>query len=248
MALKSAFLLFLIIVLSQYFNETYASGKYLQDTVFQYNSKLNKEKLESLKSSDKYVYSLEESQTNWWSDFKEWLALQWKKIFGEEFDTNSFWGKFFDILPYIILAIAVVLLVWFITRSNPGNQIMRQHQNSKVILTEEDELLMKRNLDKLANEAIDQKNYRLAVRYLYLNCIKRLDIKNIIRYANDKTNYEYIKEIEFSEISKTFNKLTLVYEQIWYGQLIFDKTYFQHFKDEYDKFHQSLENKQYAKA
>ena len=66
---------------------------------------------------------------------------------------------------------------------------------------------MKRNLDKLADEAIDQKDFRLAVRYLYLNCIKRLDIKNIIRYANDKTNYEYLKEIQFSEISRTFKSL-----------------------------------------
>ena len=246
MRFKTVIFLFFLLFSKVHFSYTIGSNDISKSIVYQDDSIIDEQKLEFIK--DNYDYSIEETQTNWWTEFKEWLAIQWQRIFGEPFDPDSFWGKFFEVLPYIVLAIALVLLVWFIATSNPGNQIMRQYQNSRVILTEEDELLMKRNLDKLANEAIDQKDFRLAVRYLYLNCIKRLDIKNIIRYANDKTNYEYIKEIQFSEISNTFRTLTLVYEQIWYGQLVFDETYFQQFKDEYDKFHQSLENKQYAKA
>lgn len=246
MRFKTAICLFFIFFFNNIYSYTVALSKSLEYTVIQDNMYIDNEKLKAIK--DNYDYSQEEKQINWWTDFKEWLAIQWQKIFGEEFDPNSFWAKFFDVLPYIIIAFAFVLLVWFISRSNPGNQIMRQYKNSRVILSKEEELLMRRNLEKLADEAIDHKNYRLAVRYLYLNSIKRLDLKNIIHYANDKTNYEYVKEIQFSEISKIFKTLTLVYEQIWYGQMIFDDTYFQKFKQEYDKFHQTLEHKQYAKA
>ncbi len=248
MRFKTVILLSFLLCSGLSFYSTYALNIIVKSTEIQKDDILDIEKLESLKNNEDYNYNQEDSQTNWWTDFKEWLAIQWERVFGEPFEPNSLWGMFFEILPYIIIAIALILIVWFIAKNNPGNQIMRQHQNSKVILNEEEELLMKRNLDKLSEDAINQKQYRLAVRYLYLNCIKRLDIKNIIGYANDKTNYEYVKEIQFSEISKPFKTLTLAYEQIWYGQLVFDDMYFEKFKHEYDNFHQKLDQKVYAQA
>lgn len=206
----------------------------------------NQEKLESLKSDDSYDYSVEKNSTSWWTDFKEWLNAQWQKLFGDDYDPNSIWFKFLEILPYIVIAFAFVLLVWFLARSNPGSQVMRQHNKSKVILSEEEELLMKRDLERLAEEAISQQELRQAIRYFYLHCIKRLDMKRIIRYSNEKTNYEYLKEIKFDEISKTFRSLTLSYEQIWYGHLVFDEVYFKKFKQQYQNFHNLLDQKQYA--
>lgn len=204
-------------------------------------------KLEEAKTNDDYDYSLEQSQTNWWSEFKEWLSIQWRNLFGQSLD-SSFWLFVYKVLPYLVLTAALVFLVWFIVRSNPGNQIMRQHDASKVTLTEEEELLMKRNLDKLADEAIENKQYRLAIRYMYLNCIKRLDLKGIIKYANDKTNFEYLREIEFKPLSREFKQLTIAYEQTWYGQLQFDEVYFKTLKQQYEAFHEHLDQKEYAQV
>jgi hypothetical protein len=209
---------------------------------------LDTDKLEELRNSDDYNYNEKEELSNWWTDFKEWLWLQVKKIFGEDTDPDSFIFGLIGLLPYLVPAIAIIIIVWLILKTNPGSQVMRQHNTSKVILTEEEELLMQRNLNKLAEEAIKNKELRLAVRYLYLNCIKRLDMKRIIRYANEKTNYEYIKEIKFSEVSQQFKSLTLTYEQIWYGQMVFDEIYFQKYKGKYDHFQSLLDQKQYAKA
>lgn len=218
---------------------------YYHINIYQKDNVIDKDKLESLK--DDYDYSQNEYKANWWIDFKEWFSIQWQKFFGD-INLNSFWLKLFDILPYIILVIAVVLIIWLIVHNNPGSQIMHQHKKSKVILSEEEELLMKRNLNKLAEEAILKKEYRFAVRYLYLNCIKGLDLKNIIRYTNDKTNYEYVNEIKSNETSKIFKSLTLYYEQIWYGQMVFDESYFKQFKNQYHEFEQNLEKQNYAKA
>ena len=71
-------------------------------------------------------------------------------------------------------------------------------------------------------------------------------MKRIITYANDKTNYEYIKEIKINEISRKFGSLTLTYEQIWYGHMVFDEVYFEKFKQQYSNFHSILDQKQYA--
>lgn len=221
-------------------NDTYTTV--IQDSI----SLFDKEKLESFKADDNYNYSEKKNATNWWTDFKEWLSAQWQKLFGENYDSNSLLFKILRALPYLIIPLAFVLLVWFLARSNPGSQVMRQHNRSKVILTEEEELLMKRDLETLAEEAVTNHEYRLAVRYLYLHCIKRLDMKRIINYANEKTNFEYIREIKSNEISRTFKSLTLSYEQIWYGQMVFDEVYFEKFKQQNKTFHIILDQKQYA--
>lgn len=208
----------------------------------------NAERLEELKASDNYDYNEELETSNWWTEFKEWLLIQLKKIFGSDFSPDSFIVKFINALPYIIPAIAVIIIVWYIIKVNPGSQVMRQHNSSKVILTEEEELLMQKNLDGLASQAITNKEFRLAVRYMYLNCIKRLDMKRIIRYAYDKTNYEYVKEIQFSEVSIQFKTLTLSYEQIWYGQMVVNDPYFLKYRLRYENFQKLLDQKQYAKG
>jgi hypothetical protein len=206
----------------------------------------DQEKLESYKADDDFDYTEKAEQSNWWTDFKEWLNAQWQKLFGENYNPDSFWFLLLSKLPYLIIPLAFVLLVWFLARSNPGNQIMRQHNRSKVILSEEEELLMKRDLESLAEEAMSNEEYRPAIRYLYLHCIKRLDMKRIISYANDKTNYEYVKEIKVDELARIFKSLTLSYEQIWYGHMVFDMVYFEKYKKQYQGFHNILDQKEYA--
>ncbi|QTY28091.1 hypothetical protein [Flavobacterium sp. CS20] len=243
-------LLFLLTLFSLYFsfsfNSVDNSSHLFSNFVSQDKDIFDQETLDKLKTDDDYNYSIE-SQTNWWSEFKEWLGTQWRNLFGQSID-SSFWFFIFKVLPYLILVVAVVFLIWFIARSNIDNQIMRQHKTSKVTLTEEEELLMTRNLEKMADKAIENQQYRLAIRYLYLNSIKRLDLKGIIKYTNDKTNFEYLREIEFNELSKIFKHLTIAYEQTWYGQMQFDEVYFQNLQQQYEAFHNLLDQKQYAQA
>ncbi len=208
----------------------------------------DEDRLKELRTNEDYDYTENKVSDNWWNEFKEWLWIKLQKLLGDDVGTDSILFKILKLLPYIIPAIAVVIIVWYIIKTNPGSQVMRQHNKSKVILTEEEELLMERDLDRLADEAIANKELRVAVRYLYLSCIKRLDMKRIIRYANEKTNYEYVKEIQFVEVAKQFKNLTLAYEQIWYGQMVFDQAYFQKYKSKIEKFHSLLDQKQYAKA
>lgn len=241
-----AFIFFFCILFSNYNYSNSSDNTDLSRQNQDSKNLFDQEKLDNFKADEVYNYSEEKNAVNWWTDFKEWLSAQLQKLFGDDYDPNSLWFKLLEILPYVVIAFAFVLLVWFLARSNPGSQVMRQHHKSKVILTEEEELLMKRDLERLAEEAISQKELRHAIRYFYLHCIKRLDMKRIIRYSNEKTNYEYVKEIEFDEISRTFRSLTLSYEQIWYGHMVFDEAYFNNFKQQYQSFHNLLDQKQYA--
>jgi len=205
------------------------------------------EKLEELKNDEDYNYEELDNQTSLWTDFKEWLMSRLQKLLGIE-DLTGFWQFVFDVLPYVALFVFLGIIVWYLVKYNTGSQIMRQHDKSKVTLTEEEELLMKRDLEDLANQAISNENYRLAVRYLYLNCLKRLDMKRLVRFSNEKTNFDYVKEIKQAEIASGFKTITIAYEQIWYGGLVFDNHYFVKIKHYIENFHQKLDQFSYAKA
>jgi hypothetical protein len=205
------------------------------------------EKLKNFKENEDFNYAENEEKSGLWTDFKEWLYSILKKFFGIG-DDSGFWTAFFEILPYLAMLLFVVILVWYLVRFNMGSQIMRQHVKSNVTLTEEEELLMTKNLQELAEKAIEEKQYRLAVRYLYLDCIKRLDTKRLIRYTNDKTNFDYVREIQSNALSPHFKSLTISYEQIWYGQMVFDQVYFSRLVDYFTEFHHKLDQKSYGTA
>ena len=78
-------------------------------------------------------------------------------------------------------------------------------------------MIKNKDLFKLIKQAIELKNYRLAVRYYYLNILKQLEGKQLIVYEQQKTNEDYINEISKENIKKSFEKLTRLYDFVWYG-------------------------------
>ena len=96
------------------------------------------------------------------------------------------------------------------------------------------------NLDKLLKKAIDNKNFRLAIRYYYLTALKGLSGKEIIDYHKDKTNSEYLFEIENIAIRTEFSYLSYVYSNVWYGEFPVDETSFIITQNKYQKFLNSL--------
>ena len=77
--------------------------------------------------------------------------------------------------------------------------------------------------DILIQEALQNKDYRLAVRYNYLLLLKRLDQYNIITYDSQKTTYDYSLDLEGTTYSTGFNKATYYYTYIWYGEFSIDE-------------------------
>lgn len=76
-------------------------------------------------------------------------------------------------------------------------------------------------------KAVAAGNYRLAVRLLYLQCLKDLNDAGRIKWEPDKTNSRYINELKHSEQKNQFKDLTRRFEYVWYGNFPVDKASFQ---------------------
>ncbi len=85
------------------------------------------------------------------------------------------------------------------------------------------------------DEAVSQRNYRLAVRLLYLQTLKRLTDAGLIDYKPDKTNRQYVHELSAPR-QAGFEGLTRQFEFVWYGDFPVDETRFRAIQEQFYQF------------
>lgn len=82
------------------------------------------------------------------------------------------------------------------------------------------------DFDAAIEEAVGQRNFRLAVRLLYLQTLKHLTDLGQIRYKSDKTNRQYVDELADSPLQAGFEALTRQFEFVWYGDFPINEAQF----------------------
>ena len=90
--------------------------------------------------------------------------------------------------------------------------------------------------DAAINEALQNGNYRLAVRLLYLQSLKTLADKEVINWQSNKTNTDYWREISNPSLQYSFKLITGIFEYGWYGSHAVTKEDFSEMKEEILKF------------
>jgi len=137
---------------------------------------------------------------------------------------------------FIIFVIVKVLLgsdVLFWKNTKSSTKISEK-------LIYEDEDIHEVDLASLLQQAIENQNFRLAIRYYYLTSLKGLSNKKIIDYHKDKTNSEYLFEIENPSMRTQFSYLSYVYSYVWYGEFPVDETNFKVAQNKYQSFIKSM--------
>ncbi|WP_298263153.1 DUF4129 domain-containing protein [uncultured Lutibacter sp.] len=193
-----------------------------RDTSIIVQKKFNQKALEAYKADKEFIYIEEtnEVEPTWLDRLLNWLGRQFVKllewIFGVE-NASGIFAKILTSIPYIIAAILLFLIVKFFLKVN-SKSIINTGTNSAIVnLTNEEELIKNQDLLKLIQQAIAQNNFRLAVRYSYLNMLKQLEQQKLIVWEQQKTNEDYIKEISKQSLKKSFKELTRLYDFVWYG-------------------------------
>ncbi|MCM4169937.1 hypothetical protein DHD32_00480 [Arenibacter sp. TNZ] len=150
-----------------------------------------------------------------------WLMNGLKDVFGIDLPPGVT-----QILEYIIYflmgALAIYLLIKFLTGES-ASAIFRKKAPSFININLAEEHIESLDLDNLITDAINQKNYRLAIRYQYLKVLKTLSQQQIIEWHYEKTNQDYTKEIKAPGTKLLFKDVSYLYDHIWYGEQEIDE-------------------------
>lgn len=147
------------------------------------------------------------------------------------------------ITRYFFWMLAIVFVVFIISKLFLTDNIFQRSSIMKSVkILEEDSgtLSPNANYQKLIAQAVSQQNYRLGIRYLYLQSLQQLTQKGVIDFAPDKTNYEYVQELSGKSYKKDFATLTRDYEYAWYGEFVINQNIFETIQDKFKNFNTVL--------
>lgn len=105
---------------------------------------------------------------------------------------------------------------------------------------EEEVITSESDFDSLIKQALQQNNYRLAVRYQYLKTLHKLADRKLLQLAADKTNYQYVREISNLNYQNDFAALTLNYEYVWYGEFEIDEPIYRSMNEKFNQLNTRL--------
>ncbi|MDY7395046.1 DUF4129 domain-containing protein [Aureibaculum sp. 2210JD6-5] len=182
--------------------------------------KFDTDNLEEYKTDKNFYYEIKKSEPSFLERVGNWLYRVFSNLIGWIFGNEAAQGIMafiVRIIPYAIVALVLFLLIKFFLKVNTNSLVSGKTNTSTVKLTDDEELINSEDLPTLLKNAIAQKNYRLAIRYYYLLVLQKLSNSNIIDWQQQKTNEDYIGEIESAPLKQKFASGTYLYDFVWYG-------------------------------
>lgn len=137
---------------------------------------------------------------------------------------GEFWRGFFK---FLLIALAVIVLAFIIANMvgaegwslAPANRKIKRKANAiPITLDNIEENIYESDLDRFIREALEKKDYPQAVRLYYLAILKELSLKKWIKWKKDKTNRDYIRELNNTNFQNGFKNVTRMFERVWYGK------------------------------
>jgi hypothetical protein len=186
-------------------------------------------------SSDFFYIEMNVNQEDYYDIWRNYFYRALNEILGS--DTSRFLA---DNIEYIIIGI-VLLIIYFNRKNFKFDKIfIKNKEASKIILEFDEENIEEVDFEALTKNALLNGNYKLAIRYQFLDVLKRLSNAGIIEWQPYKTNYEYLLEIKNGELKNHFRKAALVFDYIWYGNLDLSTEDYQESLDELNEIKQKL--------
>lgn len=161
----------------------------------------------------------------------------WASILG----VLTFFMKF--VFPFLLGGFIIFLILkatlgfessWFSFKKDANKK------PEKLVFDEETDI-HKTDLEGLLKTAIQQEDFRQAIRYYFLILLKDLSDKKLIDYHKDKTNSEYLFELKNDMQKDQFSYLLYLYNYIWYGEFAINKIEFQLAENKYQSFKKLLQ-------
>lgn len=190
------------------------------------------EKIEKFRHDSRFDY-LENAPVNesLWGRILNWFL---------EFLNEIFYGTSIQTIVFYVVLFFLIILLLFRLFNIKVRSLFYSNNKQEVNFSEIEENIEDMNLDKLINVQITNKNYRAAVRFMYLKTIKILNETGKIIWKKDKTNDKYISDLAETIYVERFKDLTLKYECTWYGRFHIEESNFNKIDNEFRNFYKMI--------
>ena len=192
----------------------------------------DKGELRRIAEEEGLIYPLEDYEPNQlWQEFMAFLQELISGLFGKVDIDGDTVIAVITIVSFLVIAWAAWQLffrpVYSPVRSESGGSSSRA---SGIRETE----IRQRNLEMEIAQAREARQWRLLLRLLYLHSLKLLDSKGFISFKLNKTNAEYLYEIQNQNVTAPFQRLSLLFDYGWYGHYEVDERFVRNAEELYE--------------
>lgn len=145
-------------------------------------------------------------------------------------------------IVFIVLFIALIAALLFLL---VGNELTgKKNKSIKQEDLESDESEWELDQDKVLQErlekAIQDKNFKMVIRIYFLMIIKQMDEAKVINRTKEKTNRDYLFEVQGMAFYEGFSKLCFWYDLVWYGDKHYSDESLKSLSDQFSSFRNQL--------
>ena len=216
-------------------DDSYGDGEFLQ--------KWGRDSFRVLerKLPDDFADSLKKSPDFWYADADVKKKEAKKKENNARYVPLGQRTWFQTLLWFIIIAGFAGAIMWYLAESNVSFFRKKDSTVPPGGLSDEiPEDIFSINYQLEIDKAVTQKNFRLAVRLQFLRLLKKMADKNIIQYKHDRTNFDYLVQLNNTRHYHSFFRLARHYEYSWYGHFDVEEHAYKIIEGEFNQFDRDL--------
>lgn len=152
-----------------------------------------------------------------------------------------FGGTVFQVIMIVVFIAVLVIIINKLLGSNIRLKNKKKASgNAEDTIDNLEENLMESDLMRWLRQAVQDKNYRLALRIYYLMIIKELANNGLIDWQKEKTNLDYLYEMRNHGGHHQFEELTGIYQLVWYGEKDLGDSYLIEASHKFKSYFQSI--------
>jgi len=199
--------------------------------------KFDETKIEKLINDRDFDYVNNEAPFN----LIDWIKNIIKSWLGKRNGSPKNVNLIFNILKWLFVIAAIFFVLSNIFGVEFSKIFTKKHEIQENIFSEIlEENIHEINFDESIAKSLQEKNYRYVIRLYYLKTLKNLSDAEIIDWQTFKTNQEYINEIADLKTRTDFNKITLLFSYVWYGQFNIDEFKLQDYIADFETFNNKI--------
>jgi hypothetical protein len=158
-----------------------------------------------------YLAQIDMPDYSWFELVSRWFNRLINSIFSGKFGENV-------TTPVLILVfIAIVLSTFYFLYKKRPELFFRNKKTTPIPYTVEEENIHRINFDQEIDSALQCRDYRLAIRLLYLQTLRLFSDKKLIDWQIHKTPTEYLYEITNKDMKPPFRLFTNHFLHVRYG-------------------------------
>jgi hypothetical protein len=185
---------------------------------------MDEQKLQTLRSKKAFKYPDLENDT-----------LKLKKELPPQ-QTTHFEGIDASVFLWLLVAVVVIIVVLQLSGVNMRQLFSPAKTNKRATTEEISQNIHEIPFEKAIADAINDGNYSLATRLMYLQSLKLLSDKGLIAWHENKTNWQYVYELKNIGLRSSFRTVTSIFEYVQYGDMKVRKEKFTHVQEAFNNF------------